>query len=428
MEKPTNAAPRARRPEEPYRFVDRALFWLEITTIAGLLLIALAQPATTGRVGLPIWGLVLLFAGYSLVAAFIQRRRLRSLRSFAWRYVVDLPVIALLYFLGGEPGGLLFVLFFLAVDCAAASMTLRGTLLYAAAAVTVVAAVDLVLLPGSPGAEDARALVTRLVLLALVGVGMAIVIRRLRLEQEEGRSVRDEAERLEELDRARSDFVSNVSHELRTPLTAASAGLGMLDTSARDRLRPDERALVDNARRNVERLAEQIDDLLAYNQLEAGTLHLEREPLDLRAVVAEAVSAVHPLTSEKGQTLEVDLPGALPTEGDPRRLEQAVVNLLSNAHRHTPSGTRVAISGRVQGDEVLLSVSDDGPGLPAGEQETIFRRSYRLRPAGGGSGLGLAIARAIVELHGGRIRAESRPGEGATFRVALPRRRDGGGR
>jgi signal transduction histidine kinase len=425
MGKPASGASRA-RPEEPYRFVDRALFWLESATIAGLLLIALAQP-TTGLQGLPTWGLVVLFAGYSLVAAFIQRRRLRSLRSFGWRYVADLPVIALLYFLGGEPGGLLFVLFFLAVDCAAASMTLRGTLLYATAAVTVVAALDLVLLSGSPGAEDARALVTRLVLLALVGAGMAIVIRRLRLEQEEARSVRDEAERLEALDQARSDFVSNVSHDLRTPLTAAGAGLGMLDASAQDRLRPNERALVDNARRNVERLAEQIDDLLAYNQLEAGTLHLERERLDLRVVVAEAVSAVRPLTSQKEQTLEVDLPEPLPTEGDPRRLEQMVVNLLSNAHRHTPSGTRVAIHGSVEGDEVLLSVSDDGPGIPAGEQETIFRRFYRLRPEGGGSGLGLGIVRAIVELHGGRIRAESRPGKGATFRVALPRRRDGGG-
>ncbi|MDP9480404.1 MAG: hypothetical protein M3R38_32875, partial [Actinomycetota bacterium] len=249
---------------------------------------------------------------------------------------------------GGEPGGLLFVLFFLAVDCAAASMTLRGTLLYAAAAAAVVAAVDLVLHSGLPNAEDARDMVVRLVLLTLVGAGMAIVIRRLRLEREEARSVREEAERLEELDRARSDFVSNVSHDLRTPLTAAGAGLGMLDASAHDRLRPDERALVDNARRNVERLGEQIDDLLAYNQLESGTLRPEREPLDLRAVVEEAVSAVRPLTDEKGQTLKVDLPEPLPTEGDPRRLEQAVVNLLSNAHRHTPSGTRVAIHGRVE--------------------------------------------------------------------------------
>ncbi len=426
MGKPINASSRA-HPKEPYRFVDRALLWLEIATIAVLLLIALAQP-TTGRLGLPIWGLVALFAGYSLVAAFIQRRVSRSLRYFAWRYVADLPIVALLYFLGEEPGGLLFVLFILATDCAAASMTLRGTLLYAAAAAAMVAAIDLALLLGPLDAGDVRALVTRLLVLALLGAGMAIVIRRLRLEREEARSVRDEAERLEELDRARSDFVSNVSHELRTPLTAAGAGLGMLDASARDRLRPDERALVDNAWRNVERLGEQIADLLAYNQLEAGTLHHEREPLDLRAVVEEAVSAVRPLAGQKGQTLEVDIPEPLPTLGDPRRLEQAVANLLSNAHRHTPSGTRVAVHGRVEGDEVLLCLSDDGPGIPAGEQEAIFRRFYRLRPGDGGSGLGLAIIKAIVELHGGKIRAESRPGEGATFRVALPRRRDGDGR
>jgi signal transduction histidine kinase len=425
MGRSTNAASRA-RPEETYRFVDRALFWLESATIAVLLLITLAQPTTSLVVGLPTWGLVVLFAVYSLLADLVQNR-VHSLRSLAWNYVANLPVTGLLYFLGGEAGGPLFVLFILSVDCAAASMTLRGTLLYAAAAAAMVAAIDLALLLGPLDVGDVRALVTRLLVLALIGAGMAIVIRRLRLEQQEARSVRDEAERLEELDRARSDFVSNVSHELRTPLTAARAGLGMLDASAHERLRPDERALVDNARRNVERLAEQIVDLLAYNQLEAGTLRPEREPLDLRAVVKEAVSAVRPLIGQKGQALELDLPEPLPTKGDPRRLEQAVANLLSNAHRHTPSGTHVTVHGRVDGDEVLLCVSDDGPGIPAGEQETIFRRFYRLRPESGGSGLGLAIVKAIVELHGGSIRAESRPGEGATFRVALPRRRDGGG-
>ena len=424
MGRPTNAAPRA-RPEEPYRFVDHTLFWLESATIAVLLLITLAQPTMSLVVGLPTWGLVVLFAVYSLLSDLVQNW-LHSLRSLAWNYVANLPVTALIYFLGGEAGGPLFVLFILALDCAAASMTLRGTLVYTSAAAAIVGAIDLLtLLPGPSSGEDVRALVTRLLVLALLGAGMAIVMRRLRLEREVTRSVRDEAERLEELDRARSDFVSNVSHDLRTPLTAARAGLGMIEASAADRLRPDERELVHNARRNVERLGAQIDDMLAYNQLETGTLHLERKPLDLRSVVMGAVSAVQPITQEKGQILQLDLPGALPTEGDPRRLEQAVVNLLGNAHRHTPSDTHVAIHGCVEGDEVLLSVSDDGPGLPAGEQETIFQRFYRLRPGDGGSGLGLAIARAIVELHGGKIWAESRPGEGATFRLALPRR--GGG-
>ena len=101
MERTTGEAPATG--QELYRFLDRTLFWLEAATIAVLLLITLAQP-TTSRVGLPTWGLVLLFAGYSLLAALLQRR-LHSLRFFAWRYVADLPVIALLYFLGGSPVG-----------------------------------------------------------------------------------------------------------------------------------------------------------------------------------------------------------------------------------------------------------------------------------------------------------------------------------
>jgi len=418
IEGPTDAALSARR--ELYRFLKRSLLRLETATVGALLLITLAQPAVS-RVGLPVWGLVLLFAGYSLLAALLQRR-LHSVRSFSLRYVADLPVIALLYFLAGEPGGPLFVLFVLAVDCAAASMTLRGTLLYAAGAVSAFAAVELTLLLGSSGEGDARAMLTRLILLVLVGAGMAIVMRRLRLEQEVARSARDEAGRLEELERVRTEFVSNVSHDLRTPLTAARAALGMLETSANDRLRSDERDLVDNARRNVERLGAQIDDLLAYDELEAGTLRLAREPLDLRDVVLEAVSAVRPLVSEKGQTLEVDLPEPLAAEGDPRRLEQAVVNLLNNAHRHTPPETRIAVRGRTTGQGILLSVIDDGPGIPPEEREAIFGRFHRLSSAEGSFGLGLAIAAAIVELHGGRIWAESRPGEGATFHIALPGR------
>jgi signal transduction histidine kinase len=420
MERTIGEAPAAG--QELYRFLDRTLFWLEASTIAVLLLITLAQP-TTSRVGLPTWGLVLLFAGYSLVAALLQRR-LHSLRAFAWRYVVDLVVIALLYFLGAEPGGPLFVLFVLAIDCAAATMTLRGTLLYTAAALAIVGAIDLVLLSGPASAGALGVLTTRLVVLALIGVGMAIVVRRLLLEQEVNRSMRDEAARLEELERLRSNFISTVSHDLRTPLTATLAGIGMLETSAADRLRTDERELLANARRSSERLGLLIDDLLAYNQLEAGSLRLEREPLDLRAVVMHAVSTVRPLIREKEQTLEADLPEPLPSEGDPRLLERVVVNLLANAHRHTPAGTHTEISGRVADGEALLSVSDGGPGIPAEELENVFRRFQRLPSAegGSGSGLGLAIAKGVVELHGGRIWAESRSGGGTTFHVALPRR------
>lgn len=402
-----------------YRFLDRALFWLEAATIGLLLLVTLAQ-GTTGLLGIPTWWLVLLFGAHSLLANVLEHRA-RARRSFVMKSLVDLPVTGLVYFLAGEPGGPLFILFILTVDCAAASMTPRGTLLYTGAAVVVAAGIDLILAAGSLTPIDIWPQVIRLILLALVGLGMAVVMRRLLLEREVARSVRDQAERLEELDRLRSDFISSVSHDLRTPLTAARAGLGMLEMGMGDRLPPDERSLLQDARLNIERLGLLIDDLLAINQLEAGTLRLQLQPLDLRAVALGAVPSVHAPIRQKGQALEVDLPDPLPTEGDPRRLEQVVLNLLANVHRHSPSGTRIRISGRCPDGEVLLSVSDNGPGIPVAELKAVFERYHRIASVEAGSGLGLAIAKGIVELHGGRIWAESGSGQGVTFHVALPR-------
>lgn len=418
-------SPDAPLPEESelHRFLDRALLGLEWGSLAALLLITLVQPAT-GRIGLPTWALVLLFATYTLFVDLL-RNRIRRLHSFKLKYVLSLPVAGLIYSLGSEPGGPLFVLFFLSVVCAAATLTLRESLLYTVAVAVLTVIIDPTF-PGWSVAEgDLRQLGSRLTLLAIFGASTAILTWRLTLEQETARSARGENERLGELDRLRTIFVSSVSHSLRTPLTATQAGLGLLETSAAQRLRSDERDLLENARRNTARLGLVINDLLAYNQLEAGTLQLDHETLDLRAVVTEAMSVMHSLIREKGQVLEIDLPGALPGEGDPRRLEQVIVDLLDNAHLHTPEGTRIRISGRVSGTEILLSVSDNGPGIPPEELEVVFRRSHRLGSAGRGSGLGLAIAKGIVELHGGRIWAESRPGAGATFNVALLRKENG---
>ncbi len=413
-------------PPASYRFLTRSLAWLRWVTVAALVLLMLAQPAVD-RTVLPHWALPLLFGAYTLLFDRVKNR-LPWLAPFTWEAILDLLVASLIYFLGGEPGGPLRILFFLALVCAVASMTLRAGLVYTAFVAVAMSAIDLALAGWSPTAENLREVGARLILLALFGIGMAVLARRLVLEQEAAQLVRGEAQRLEELDRLRADFVSSVSHELRTPLTSARAGLGMLETSGVEQLRPDQREVLTNARGSIESLGILIDDLLTLNQLEAGALHLDREPVDLRAVVTDALSAAHPMMQEKGQVLEVDLPELLPVEGDPRRLEHVVVNLMANAHWHTPTGTRVEISGRVVAGEVLLSISDNGPGIPSGELEAIFRRFYRVGSGEEGSGLGLAIAKNIVELHGGRIWAESRPAEGAAFHVALPQYRSGGER
>jgi signal transduction histidine kinase len=400
------------------RFLDRALLGLEWGSLAALLLITLVQPAT-GRTGLPTWALILLFATYLLIVELL-RHLVRRLHPFTYKYVLGVPMSGLIYFLGAEPGGPLFVLFFLSLVCATATSTLRGGLLYTAGFAVLTVIIDPTFPRWSPTEGEVRDLGARLVLLCIFGVGTAILRRRLALEQEVAGWARGESERLGEIDRLRDLFISSVSHDLRTPLTATRAGLGLLRTSASGRLQPDERDLLDNARRNTDRLGMLVDDLLAYNQLEAGTLRLDREPLDLRAVVTEAIASVHPLIREKRQTLEANMPEPLPGEGDPRRLEQAITNVLANAHQHTPGGTRIGIAGRVSGGEVSLSVDDNGPGIPQGELEAVFRRFHRLGSGRGGSGLGLAIARGIVELHEGRIWAESQPGEGATFQVVWP--------
>lgn len=401
-----------------HRFLDRSLLGLEWGGVAAILLVTLLQP-TTGRTGLPTWGLVLLFAAYLLLVDLL-RNNLRPLHPFTLKYVLGVPVSALIYYLGSEPGGPLFVLFFLAVVCATATLSLRGSLYYAASVATLTLVIDPTFPQWSPARGDVRDLSARLVLLATFAAGTAILRRRLMMEQETARSARGEAERLEELDRLRMDFVSSVSHDLRTPLTSVRAGLGLLEASAFQRLRTDEGELLRNARRNTDWLSMLIDDLLAYNQLVAGTLRADRQPLDMRAVVTDAMASVHPLIQEKGQTLEVDLPGQLAISGDPRQVEQVIVNLLGNASRHTPRGTRIMISGRVVGGEVLLTVRDNGPGIPAEHLERIFERFHRVHSAEAGSGLGLAIVSGIVNLHGGRVWAESEPGTGAAFHVALP--------
>ncbi|MDQ3855770.1 MAG: HAMP domain-containing histidine kinase [Chloroflexota bacterium] len=404
--------------EAAHRFRLTAQLKLKAVALAALLLLTLLEPAR-GRFGFPVWLLLLGFATYTAVWSAVSSR-LGIERTEAWRGIMDLFVAAGLYFLGPDPAGPLFALVFLVVVCAAPALPFRGSLLYTGLALALVAVVHASFPTWSATPRGLEDLGSRLVLVALGGVGTSAMSRRLLEEQESTRSVRDEAGRLAELDRLRNEFVSTTSHNLRTPLTSIRAGVGMVQSSAADRLTQEEQDLLENARRNSERLTVLIQDLLTLSQLEAGTLHLEPEPLDLRTVVADAISTVHPLIRQKGQTLEVELPEALPVEGDARHLEQVVVNVLANGYRHTRPGTCIVVSGHCCSRTVRLVVRDNGPGIPASELERIFQRFHRAHETEGGTGLGLAIARGIVELHGGRIWAENAQGGGAAFHIELP--------
>jgi signal transduction histidine kinase len=270
-----------------------------------------------------------------------------------------------------------------------------------------------------------------LAVFALVALLISSLNARLRSARERADQARAEAERLaaeraaiitarHELERQRDEFLANVSHDLRTPLTAIKHSIEVVLANAPPRTPRPLRELFVNIDQATSRMAAMVDDLLALSRLQAGKVRLRTEPCDLADLAARAARAIEPLAASRGQRLHLDRPAEpVPVEADPAQLERALLNLIGNAHKHgRPEGTiRVAV-GRT-----FVSVSDDGPGIAEAERERIFERFYRADEAARGSqgsGLGLPIARALVELHGGRLSLESEPAVGATFRITLP--------
>jgi signal transduction histidine kinase len=231
----------------------------------------------------------------------------------------------------------------------------------------------------------------------------------------------DEArsEREQSLERQR-EFVADASHELRTPLTSIQANLELLQAGGAET--GDDAHAVDSALSSTKRMSGLVSDLLLLARADAGR-RVARTDLDLAEIAAGAVEEVRPLAGER--RLETQLERPLPLRGNPDELHRLVRNLLENAIRHTPDKTTVELTARRDGDEALLEVVDDGPGIPDGMEDQVFDRFVRGDgPAdtvgGGGSGLGLAIVRAVAELHGGSVSAGRSAYGGARFSVRLP--------
>ncbi len=215
-------------------------------------------------------------------------------------------------------------------------------------------------------------------------------------------------------------FLADASHELRTPVTSIRGYSELFRRGAQSR--PEDLAL---AMRRVEeesiRMGVLVDDLLLLARLDQGR-PLERAPVDLAAIATDAAADAQVLAPHRPITLEAPEPVVL--IGDAGRLRQVVTNLVRNALVHTPEGTPVTVTVRAEGGRAVLSVRDEGPGIPQEHAQRIFERFYRADPsrarAHGGSGLGLAIVASIAEAHQGSARVETAPGEGATFVVELP--------
>ena len=218
-----------------------------------------------------------------------------------------------------------------------------------------------------------------------------------------------------------SEVLSIVSHDLKSPLATISMAAALLDDSSRS---ADERAqMLKMVKRATARMDRLIRDLLEVGRLEAGhTLPLAPRCADVAPTVREACDAHRALAAAAEVALACDAPDELPAVCvDCDRILQVLSNLIGNAVKFTPPRGRIAVAARRDGDEVVVSVSDSGPGLTAEEQARIFEPYWQAkRTASLGAGLGLKIAKGIVEAHGGRIWIESEPGKGTTFRFALP--------
>jgi two-component system phosphate regulon sensor histidine kinase PhoR len=226
---------------------------------------------------------------------------------------------------------------------------------------------------------------------------------------------------LKELDRIKSDFVSTVSHDLRSPLTAILGYVELLDRVGP--LSELQREFISRVQFNVQTITSLINDLLDLGRIEAG-FDARNEIVPIEAMIKAVVEELSSSASEKSQQLLVDFPPELPvTLGDPVRLRQMLSNLVSNAIRYTQTGGTIWVRGRAEGDQVILQVADNGPGIPLADQPYIFDKFYRASniPAEvPGTGLGLAIVKSIVENQQGRIWVDSNPGHGSTFTVVLP--------
>jgi signal transduction histidine kinase len=215
--------------------------------------------------------------------------------------------------------------------------------------------------------------------------------------------------RLAQLERARAEFIGNASHELRTPLFSLAGFLELLDDEELDE--ETRRDFVVQMREQLDRLTKLATDLLDLSRLDAGRLRVEREPLDLAPLAAVVAAEFRAQAERERHALEMDAAGDAAALGDEQRVLQVGRILVDNALRHTPPGSTVRVRAERVGGTAVLSVEDDGPGIPEESRRQVFERFYRLEGAvAAGSGLGLAIARELAELMGGRIELTSEPG------------------
>ncbi|MEH2035713.1 PAS domain S-box protein [Nostoc sp.] len=226
-----------------------------------------------------------------------------------------------------------------------------------------------------------------------------------------------------ELERMKREFISIISHEIRTPLSSIRGALGLIAEGILDNDPAAAKEMLGIANNNIERLVRLVNDILALNRLESGQVDLKRQWCDPTVLVQQAFSNVRALAEAKQITLQSSV-SEIQVWADFDWLIQVLVNLINNAVKFSPAGTIISVAAEPQPQQVFFRVIDQGRGIPTEKLDTIFGRFQQVDASDsrqkGGTGLGLSICRLIVQQHGGRIWAESKPGQGSTFYFTLP--------
>jgi two-component system, OmpR family, phosphate regulon sensor histidine kinase PhoR len=226
---------------------------------------------------------------------------------------------------------------------------------------------------------------------------------------------------LRRLERVRRDFVANISHELRTPLASIRLLVETLLAGA-----PDEPEVADHMLKQVigevEALTQLAEELLDLSMIESGQMPMQVRAADARDVIDEQLRHFAPQAQQKQIALQNVAPSGLHAEIDRKLIGRVLSNLIHNAIKFTPRNGQITIGAEATAEKITVSVSDTGAGIPPEDLPRIFERFYKVDRARGksGTGLGLAIARHVVEAHGGKIWAESKPGQGAVFYFTVP--------
>jgi PAS domain S-box-containing protein len=253
---------------------------------------------------------------------------------------------------------------------------------------------------------------------------VALLFSDITRRKESEATLRKLASDLAEADRRKTEFLATLAHELRNPLAPIRSGLSVM------RLKGDSPASVARVREMMERqvghMVHLIDDLLDIARISGGKLELKKERADLRGVLSGAVETSLPLVENGQHELTVDLPETeVPVEADVTRIAQMVSNLLNNAAKYTPAGGRIGLALRVQGAQAVISVQDNGIGIPPDQLSSVFEMfsqvGHHTERSQGGLGIGLSLVRRLVNMHGGEVSAHSGgPNAGSVFTVRLP--------